>query len=89
MGREARFRKVLSMPGIVAEMRRCFERIEGEVSSRELSLSDCLMSGLAIFALKHPSLLRFDRDARGLGEALAREGNLRSLFDWRVSTTAA
>ena len=87
MEREAKFRKDLSMPGMVAEMRRCFERvrcfeqrIEDGVSSRGVSLSDCLMSGLAIFALKYPSLLRFDRDARGLGEPSAREGNLRSLF---------
>ena len=80
MGREARFRKDLSMPGMVAEMRRCFERIEDAVSSRGVSLPDCLMSGLAIFALKYPSLLQFDRDARGLGEPSAREGNLRSLF---------
>ena len=80
MGREAKFRKDLSMPGMVAEMRRCFERIEDGVSSRGPSLSDCLMSGLAIFALKHPSLLRFDRDARGLGEPSAREGNLLRLF---------
>ena len=50
------------------------------MSSRGLSLSDCLMSGLAIFALKYPSLLRFDRDARGLGEPSAREENLHSLF---------
>ena len=28
MGREAKFRKDLSMPGMVAEMRRCFERIK-------------------------------------------------------------
>ena len=66
MGREAKFRKDLSMPGMVAEMRRCFERIEDAVSSRGVSLSDCLMSGLAIFALKCPSLLRFDRDALGV-----------------------
>ena len=61
MGREAKFRKVLSMPGRVAKMRRCFERIEDGVLSRGLSLSDRLMSGLAIFALKHPSLPWFDR----------------------------
>ena len=77
MGREAKFRKDLSMPGMVAEMRRCFDRIEDAVSSRGLTLSDCLMSGLAIFALKYPSLLRFDRDARRVGEPSAREGNLR------------
>ncbi len=50
MGREAKFRKDPSMPGMAAEMRRCFERIEDAVSSRGLRLSDCLMSGLAIFA---------------------------------------
>ena len=27
MGREAKLRKDLSMPGMVAEMRRCFERV--------------------------------------------------------------
>ena len=46
MGREAKFRKDLSMPGMVAEMRRCFERIEDGVSNRGVSLPDCLMSGL-------------------------------------------
>ena len=49
MGREAEFRKDLSMPGMVGEMRRGFERIEDAVTSRGLTLSDCLMSGLAIF----------------------------------------
>ena len=80
MGREAKFRKGLSMPGMVAEMRRCFERMEDAVSGRGLKLSDCLMSGVAMFSLKYPSLLRFDQDVRGLGEPSAREENLRSLF---------
>ena len=82
MGREAKFRKDLSMPGMLAEIRRCFERVEDPVASRGVTLTDCLMSGLAVFALKYPSLLQFERDARGLGEAsdgLRRE-NLRSLF---------
>ena len=69
MGREAKFRKDLSMPGMLAEMRRCFERVEDPVASRGVTLADCLMSGLAVFALKYPSLLQFERDARGLGEA--------------------
>ena len=31
MGREAKFRKALSMPGLLAEMRRCFEAVwQGE-----------------------------------------------------------
>ena len=85
MGREAKFRKDLSMPGMLAEMRRCFERVADPVACRGLKLSDRLMSGLAVFALKYPSLPRFERDARGLGEArdgLRRE-NLRSLFGIR------
>ena len=45
MGREARFRKDLSMPGMLAEMRRCFERVADPVACRGLKLSECLMSG--------------------------------------------
>ena len=82
MGREAKFRKTLSMPGLLAQMRRCFEGVEDEVAGRGLSLADCLMSGLAIFSLKYPSLLQFEQDARGLGESAhePRRENLRSLF---------
>ena len=82
MGREAKFRKDLSMPGMLAEVRRCFERIEDRVPGRGLNLADCLMSGLAVFALKYPSLLRFEQDARGLGDGSdgTRRENLRNLF---------
>ena len=70
------------MPGLLAQMRRCFEGVEDEVAGRGLSLADCLMSGLAMFALKYPSLLPFEQDARGLGESAhePRRENLRSLF---------
>ena len=43
----------------------------------EVTLTDCLMSGLAIFGLKYASLLRFDRDARR--DELIR-ANLKSLY---------
>ena len=48
MGRKAKtnFRKALSMPGLPAEMRRCFEAVKDEVAGRRLNLEDCLMSGL-------------------------------------------
>ena len=87
MGREAKFRKDLSMPGMMAEMRRCFESVADAVPGRGLNLADCLMSGLAVFSLKYPSLLRFEQDARGLGDksdGLRRE-NLRTLYSprWR------
>ena len=70
MGREAGFRKDLSMPGMVAEMRRCFERVSDPVACRGVKLSECLMSGLAVFSLKYPSLLgHFER----VGETVAEE----------------
>ena len=49
------------------------EAVEDEVAGRGLSLADRLMPGLAIFALKYPSLLQFEQDARGLGERTAPE----------------
>ena len=72
-----RLRKTLSAPGLLREVRASFERIEDTVAGRGLNLTDCLMSGLAIFGLKYASLLRFDRDARQ-DESI--RSNLRSLY---------
>ena len=72
-----RFRKTLSIPGLLRQVRASFGRIEDPVVSRGLNLTDCLMSGLAIFALKYPSLLQFDRDARQTERVRA---NLKSLY---------
>ena len=71
------FRQALSAPGLLKEVRTCFARVEDGVASRGLTLTECLMSGLAIFAMKYPSLLQFDRDSRGDGTVGA---NLRSLY---------
>ena len=57
-------RKTLSAPGLLRVVRACFDEVNDPVSGRRFSLSDCLMSGLAVFGLKYPSLLQFDRDAR-------------------------
>ena len=57
-------RKGLSAPGLLREVRACFEELDDPVSSRGLYLAESLMSGLAVFGLKYPSLLQFDRDAR-------------------------
>ena len=55
-------RKDLSAPGLFKTARESFESINDPVSRRSnLTLADCLMSGLAIFSLKYPSLLQFDR----------------------------
>ena len=69
-------RKSLSAPGLLQEVCQSFQRIKDPTASRGLTLVDCLMSGLAIFGLKYPSLLQFDE---GRGDAVVRS-NLRSLY---------
>ena len=71
------FRKTLSAPGLLRLVRRSFDRIEDPVAGRGLNLTDCLMSGLAVFGLKYPSLSGFDRDARVEGTI---RSNLKSLY---------
>lgn len=60
-------RKHLSAPGLLRTIRQGFDQIEDTDFSRarsDISLADCLMSGIAIFGLKYPSLLQFDRDKK-------------------------
>ncbi len=70
-------RGALSAPGLLREARKSFERIPDPVRGRRRGLPDYLMSGLAVFGLKFPSLLQFDRGARDDG--LIRE-NLKHLY---------
>ncbi len=81
------FRKTLSAPGLLRIVRQSFDRIDDPVAGRGLNLTDCLMSGLAVFGLKYPSLLKFDRDARHK-ELIG--SNLRTLYGvgWAPSDTA-
>lgn len=67
------------MPGMLRAVRECFDRVPDPIDARDFSLSDCLMSGLAVFSLKIPSLLQFDTQVRG-GEDPVKARNLRSLF---------
>ncbi len=67
------------MPGMLAAVRACFDRIPDPTAARDFSLSDCLMSGLSAFSLKIPSLPQFDTQVRG-GEDPVKTRNLRSLF---------
>ena len=55
------FRKSLCAPALLQEARRCFDELPDGVASRGITLSDCLMSGLAVFGLNYPSLLQFDQ----------------------------
>lgn len=71
-------RKFLSAKGIHETVKRCFYREEFKTSARmTYSWQDCLMSGLAIFGLKYPSLLQFDKALRS--KATVRR-NLRTLY---------
>ena len=76
-GKKPSFRKHLSKPGLLTEVRRCFEAISDDVNGRRYSLADYLMSGVSLFALKFPSLLQFDRDTHDEGPI---RSNLRSLL---------
>lgn len=73
------FRKHLSMPGMLKKVRECFDSIPDQRKTRGVSQSDCLMSGLAMFSLKIPSLLKFDELVRGEEDPIEAR-NLRSLF---------
>ncbi len=59
-----RLRKTVSAPGLLRTVRKSFDKVPDAVPGRKFRLGDCLMSGLAVFGLKYPSLLQFDRDAR-------------------------
>jgi hypothetical protein len=57
----ATFRKHLSAPGLLKTLRSCFQKVADHRPGKvEIALVDALMSGLAVFGLKYPSLLKFD-----------------------------
>lgn len=56
-----RLRKQLSAPGLLNTIREQFSQIADHRRERsDIPLADALMSGLAVFGLKYPSLLKFD-----------------------------
>jgi DDE family transposase len=73
----AAFRKHLSAPGLLKTLRSCFQKVPDHRSGKsEIPLVDALMSGLAVFGLKYPSLLKFDEERH---EGTVRH-NLSSLY---------
>jgi hypothetical protein len=73
-------RKNLSTKSLLRSISNYFKTIEGEERKRacKFSLKDCLMGGLAIFGLKYPSLLKFEKE-RKENEPLI--GNLERLYN--------
>ena len=58
-----KFRKNLSLPSLLQQCRKRFDQIpDVKVRRSGITLSECLMSGLAMFGLKYPSLLQFESD---------------------------
>lgn len=73
------FRKMLGMPGMLRSIHKIFSKIPDPktfTTPPDISIVDHLMSGLAVFGLKHPSLLDYDR--KRANEATAQ--NLRDLY---------
>lgn len=62
----SRLRKYLSTSGLISAIHHTFLRVPelGVKQKREIKIVDCLMSGLAIYGLKWPSLLQYDQDRR-------------------------
>lgn len=82
--RQARLsaKKHLSAPGLLDRIYKCFSEVSDLNRGKQgtgsgISLSDCLMGGLALFSLKYPSLLQFDQDSR---EGGCIQNNLKSLY---------
>jgi len=72
-----RLRKQLSAPGLLQTIRQQFNSVADHRSQRaKISLSDALMSGLAVFGLKYASLLKFDEASQ---EGVVRH-NLKTLY---------
>ena len=67
------------MPGMLRGVRKGFDDVPDLIASRGITLSDCLMSGLAMFCLKKRSLLQFEKSVR-LNKSPARASDLKSLF---------
>ena len=57
-------RRHLSADGLLALLQERFRRIPDPLQKPVIPLSDALLSGLAVFALKDPSLLAFDERRR-------------------------
>lgn len=72
-------RKHLSMPGLLNRARNQFHKIADPLSGKtQYTLVDCLLSGLALFGMKYPSLLKFDEDSHAQESRIRH--NLKKLY---------
>lgn len=59
-GPHARESKALSAKGLLGNIQKVFDQVPRMLKRSEITLADCLMSALAMFGMKSPSLLAFD-----------------------------
>lgn len=64
-------RKHLCIPGLLSRIQYQYKKIPDTAQKQNKhDLLDCLMSGIALFGLKYPSLLQFNEDANSLAHNL-------------------
>lgn len=72
-------RKHLFLPGLLNRTSHMFGKIKDNIDQKAaISLTDCLMSGMAMFGLKYPSLLQFDNEGRDKSSPVTH--NLHTLY---------
>lgn len=77
-GKRRKLRKHLNADRLLAAIRKDFSQVKDYRSDNcRINLADALMSGLAVFQLKYPTLLAFDNDR------LENPENLRAIFGIR------
>ena len=86
MGLHSIEKKQLSAKGMLQKVRSLFQEIpdpprDARGLKSDISLGDCLMSGLAIFGLKFPSLLQFDQ---GCDDPIIKH-NLNKLYGVKIA----
>ncbi len=59
-GPHSKEKKTLSMYGLLGVLRDVFDKVTRTLKRQKISMTDCLMSALAMFGMKSPSLLAFD-----------------------------
>lgn len=75
----ATVRRHLSADALIRSLRASFEQVsETRKGKPEIPMEDALMSAYAVFSLKKPSLLAFDR------ERIAHSANLKSIYKMKV-----
>ena len=67
-------KNTLSSQYMMETVQSVFKKVSSDTANSGIAIEDCLMSGLALFSLKYPSLLQFDNDRKRIAQ------NMKNLF---------